>query len=69
MNLHRRFIPEPPKLVGSFRRFGPVGPVYRIIASGAEKDDGDVVMRVRVVESGEELDYPFSSIIQDPKES
>lgn len=69
MNLHRSFIPDPPRLVGTFRRFGPVGPVYQVIASGREKPDGDVVMRVRVVESGEELDYPFSSIIEDPKES
>jgi len=36
MNLHRRFIPEPPRLVGTFRRFGSVGPVYEITAAGKE---------------------------------
>ena len=69
MNLHRRFIPEPPRLVGTFRRFGSVGPVYEITAAGKEMPDGDVTMRIRVVESGEELDYPYSAIIEDPKES
>ena len=69
MNLNPRFIPQPPRFVGAFRRFGPVGPVYEIIATGKETADGDVMMRIRVVESGEELDYPFSSIIDDPKES
>lgn len=69
MNVHRSFIPEPPRLVGTFRRFGPLGPTYEITAAGKELPDGDVTMRIRVVESGEELDYPFSSIIQDPKES
>jgi Family of unknown function (DUF5397) len=69
MNLQRRFIPEPPRLVGTFRRFGVVGPVYEITAAGKETPDGDVAMRIRVVESGEELDYPYSAIIEDPKES
>lgn len=69
MNLHRRFIPEPPRLVGTFRRFGAAGPVYEIAAAGKELPDGDVAMRIRVVESGEELDYPYSAIIEDPKES
>jgi Family of unknown function (DUF5397) len=69
MNLQRRFIPEPPHLVGTFRRFGSAGPVYEITAAGKELPDGDVTMRIRVVESGEELDYRYSAIIEDPKES
>jgi Family of unknown function (DUF5397) len=69
MNLQRRFIPEPPHLVGTFRRFGAAGPVYWIIAAGKESADGDVAMRILVVESGEELDYRYSAIIEDPKES
>jgi hypothetical protein len=67
MNL-QRFVIEPKRLVGTFRRFGPVGPVYEITAIGTEKPDGDIAMRIRVVESGEELDYPYSAIIDDPKE-
>jgi hypothetical protein len=38
-------IPQPTSLVGTWRRFGPVGPVYEIIAAGAELPDGDRMMR------------------------
>jgi len=59
-------LPRPDKLVGTWRRFGPVGPVYEIIATGNELPDGDRMMRVRVVETGEEVDYRFTDILDDP---
>jgi hypothetical protein len=46
-------MPQPANLVGTWRRFGAVGPVYEIISSGTELPDGDRLMRVRVVETGE----------------
>jgi hypothetical protein len=46
-------LPEPQSLVGTWRRFGTVGPVYEIIGLGKELSDHDRMMRVRVVESGE----------------
>jgi hypothetical protein len=61
-------IPRPSSLVGTWRRFGPVGPVYEIIAAGRELPGGDTMMRVRVVESGEEVDYRFTDILDDPLE-
>jgi hypothetical protein len=48
-------------LIGSYRTFGEFGPVYeclRILAHG--------MLRVRVVESGEEIDYPVQSAFDDP---
>ena len=48
---------EPEQLVGTWRRFGPVGPVYEIVEAGRTLPDGDRMMRVRVIESGEEVDY------------
>ncbi|MCC3244044.1 DUF5397 domain-containing protein [Methylocystis sp. WRRC1] len=62
------FIPDPGELVGTFRRFGSFGPAYEIIGVGAEEPLGDRWMKVRVVESGEVLDYKFSDILDDPKE-
>jgi hypothetical protein len=49
------------------RQFGPLGPVYEIIdvARSAQQEPR---MRIRVIESGEELDYPLSNILEDPKE-
>ena len=61
-------IPQPINLIGTWRRFGPVGPVYEIISAGAELPDGDRMMRVRVIESGEEVDYRFTDILDDPLE-
>jgi hypothetical protein len=56
------------KLVGTWRRFGVAGPVYEIISAGKELTGGERLMRVRVVESGEELDYRLAEILADPVE-
>jgi hypothetical protein len=61
-------MPDPANLVGTWRRFGSVGPVYEIIRAGRKLSGGDRLMRVRVVESGEELDYRLAEIPDDPKE-
>lgn len=58
---------EPQTLVGTCRRFGPVGPVYQIISAG-QASENDQIMRVRILETGEETDYRLSSIIDDPRE-
>ena len=61
-------LPQPANLVGTWRRFGVAGPVYEIIGSGDELPSGDRLMRVRVVETGEELDYRLTEILDDPRE-
>lgn len=43
-----------------YRRFGPLGPVYEV-----EQIKGQVA-RVRVIETGEALDYPVERLEQDP---
>ena len=60
---------QPASIVGTWRRFGVVGPVYQIIGEGDALPNGDRLMRIRVVESGEELSYPFTSISNDPLEA
>ena len=57
-----------PDLVGTWRCFGLLGPVYEIVAAGRELSGGDRMMRIRVVESGEELDYKLTEILDDPRE-
>jgi hypothetical protein len=53
-------------LLGTWRRFGAAGPVYEIVKQGAELAGGDRMMRVRIVETGEEVDYRFTDILDDP---
>jgi hypothetical protein len=60
---------EPQTLIGTWRRFGLQGPVYEIIGEVMDfLEEGVQRMRIRVVETGEELDYKLSDILDDPKE-
>ncbi|HEX3953502.1 MAG TPA: DUF5397 family protein [Stellaceae bacterium] len=53
-------------LIGSWRRFGPVGPAYEIIAIGPVTADGtDRTVKIRLAESGEEVDYSLNRVIDD----
>jgi Family of unknown function (DUF5397) len=57
---------QPASIVGTWRRFGPV---YQVIAEGDALPNGDRLMRVRVVETGEEVDYRLTKILDDPQET
>ncbi len=61
-------LPQPTNLVGTWRRFGAVGPVYEIIGAGHDLPGVDRLMRIRVVETGEEVDYRLAEILDDPRE-
>ena len=61
-------VPGPEDLIGTFRRFGPVGPVYQIVDTFRQLEDGDAMMKVRVIETGEEVEYRYTDILDDPKE-
>ena len=53
---------------GTWRRFGADGPVYEIIGLGRNTADDARTMRIRLVKTGEELDYRLSELLDDPKE-
>lgn len=55
-------------LVGTFRRFGLFGPAYEVLATGTVGRSGEPRMRVRLLASGEELDYPVEHVVADPIE-
>ncbi|CAA2106567.1 hypothetical protein MBUL_03737 [Methylobacterium bullatum] len=61
-------LPNPQGLVGTWRRFGQVGPVYEIVSVGNALADGEWLMRVRVLETGEEIDYRLTDVLDDPRE-
>lgn len=53
-------------VIGSFRTFGRLGPVYEVLRA-VEPATGDrVMLRVRLVCGGEELDYPLNDALDDP---
>jgi len=55
----------PEDLVGEFRRIGPIGPVYEIL--GRQSASDETLAPIRVLESGEECDYPIADIVHDPE--
>ncbi len=54
-------------LVGSIRRFGLEGPAYEVVGSAKFSPSGAPQMRIRVLESNEELDYAMSDLLRDPE--
>ena len=60
--MHSNKIP-PRALVGSVRRFGKHGAPYEII--DVLSDDK---FRIRVIATGEEIDYAVADVLADPEE-
>jgi hypothetical protein len=57
---------EPESLVGTWRRFGAVGPAYQIVALGKPTSDGtDRIIKIRLAETGEEADYTLNRAADD----
>lgn len=56
-----------PSVIGQFKRFGPFGPAYKILAPVKHLNDGDWLIRIHVLETGEETDYRYSHLKNDPE--
>ena len=54
-------------LVGSIRRFGLEGPPYEIVGMAAPSATGEMQMRIHLIESDEDADYPVDDILRDPE--
>ena len=53
-------------VVGSLRTFGPHGPAYEVLSVSGPSAGANVKLVIRVVTSGETLDYPLSDAMSDP---
>lgn len=60
------FVPE--GIIGTWRRFGVTGPVYEIVGKERDLPNGDTLMKVLIVETGEEVEYKLTDILDDPAE-
>ena len=56
-----------PQLIGQFRTFGPFGPAYRVLAPVKQVEGGDWILRIQVLETGEETEYAYSRAVNDPE--
>jgi hypothetical protein len=58
--------PAPLDVVGAFKTFGPFGPPYEVVAPMRRLDDGDWMMQVRLLETGEDVEYRYAHVLDDP---
>jgi hypothetical protein len=58
---------EPVFKPGAIKTFGAFGPKYEVRELLRRLDDGDWLMRVRVIDSGEEAEYRYSRMQADPE--
>jgi Family of unknown function (DUF5397) len=57
----------PSQLVGAIRTFGEIGDPYEVLGVSRPGVDGDWLMRIRLVKTGEETEYSYRHILEDPK--
>jgi hypothetical protein len=53
--------------IGQIRTFGTEGPMYEVTGNGHPAEGGDWLVPIRVVGSGEQLEYPYSQLALDPE--
>jgi hypothetical protein len=53
--------------VGKIKSFGPFGPKYEVGQVLRRKDDGDWVVEVTLVDSGERAEYRLTRLLEDPE--
>ena len=58
---------QPQSLIGTWHRFGDVGPVYEVIAIGDELPGGDRAVKIRLAETGEEVNYTLNRLVDDQR--
>lgn len=56
-----------PQMIGKFRTFGLLGPTYRVLEPVKQIAGGDWLLRIQVVETGEETEYPYTQALNDPE--
>lgn len=60
-------IETPTVPVGKIKSFGPFGPKYEVGKALRPLDDGDWMVEVTMVESGEKAEYRWTHLSEDPE--
>ncbi len=53
--------------IGQIKTFGTDGPKYEVTGNGHPSIEGEWLVPIRVIESGEELEYRYSRLLLDPE--
>ncbi len=57
----------PPVPVGKIQSFGPFGSKYEVGQVLRRRDDGDWVVEITLVDSGEKAEYRLTRLLDDPE--
>ena len=58
----------PPRVpAGKIKTFGPFGPKYEVGKPVRQLEDGDWMIEVTIVETGEKAEYRLSRLSEDPE--
>jgi hypothetical protein len=57
----------PPVPVGKIKSFGAFGPKYEVGPLLRQLDDGDWLVEVKMVETGEKAEYRMTHLFDDPE--
>ena len=60
-------IAPPTVPVGKIKSFGPFGPKYEVGRVLRQLDDGDWLIEVMMVETGEKAEYRWTRLTDDPE--
>jgi hypothetical protein len=63
--MHSETFPSP-ELLGEFRQFGEYGPAYKIVTLIRPLENNDWLLLIKIAETGEEIEYPYSLAEKDP---
>ncbi len=54
-------------LEGNFRTFGEDGPLYEVLGHASRSSEGEDLIAIRVLDSGETLNYRLDRLLADPE--
>jgi Family of unknown function (DUF5397) len=54
-------------IVGAIKTFGEIGDPYEVLGVSRPGSEGDWLMKIRLVKTGEEAEYSYRHILEDPK--
>lgn len=60
-------VTPPPIPIGKIKSFGPFGPKYEVGPALHRLDNGDWMIEVTMVETGEKTEYSLIHLIDDPE--
>ncbi len=53
--------------VGKIKSFGPLGPKYQVGQALRQQDDGDWMIEITMIETGEKAEYRWTHMCDDPE--